>query len=96
MKNKYILPITTIFFAAVTLINIFLLLDYAKKYDGFVIGDWLINYQAGFVRRGLSGQLIISLSDLINIKDNITTFAVQVFFTYHTHLFYIYLFIKNK
>ena len=95
MKNKYILPITTIFFAAVTLINIFLLLDYAKKYDGFVIGDWLINYQAGFVRRGLSGQLIISLSDLINIKDNITTFAVQVFF-YISYTLILYLLIYKK
>lgn len=32
--------------------------------DGYKTGDWLINYQGGFVRRGLIGELLFSFSTL--------------------------------
>ena len=37
-----------------------------KHKEAFTIGDWLINYQGGFVRRGLIGEIIINLSYLTN------------------------------
>ena len=36
--------------------------------DSWTIGEWLINYQGGFVRRGLIGEGIYLLSDQINIS----------------------------
>ena len=36
--------------------------DVASTIQSYRIGDWLINYQDGFVRRGLIGQLIYSMS----------------------------------
>lgn len=32
---------------------------YVYPYEGFEISDWLINYEGGFVRRGLLGQLLL-------------------------------------
>src|SRR5262249_18441108 len=32
------------------------------KVNSWQISEWLINYQGGFVRRGLSGELILALS----------------------------------
>ena len=71
------------------------MLDYAKKYEGYVIGDWLINYQAGFVRRGLTGQLIIALSDLIHLKMNMVVFAIQLLF-YLAYSVILYFLIYKK
>ena len=36
--------------------------------DSWTIGEWLINYQGGFVRRGLSGQIIYFLSNIFKIS----------------------------
>jgi hypothetical protein len=32
--------------------------------DGYKTGDWLINYQGGFVRRGLIGEVLFNISSL--------------------------------
>ena len=42
--------------------------------DTWRIGDWLINYQGGFVRRGLMGETLFHLSELTN--GNIVVFIV--------------------
>jgi len=38
------------------------------QYDSWTIGEWLINYQGGFVRRGLSGEVIYFLSNTLKIS----------------------------
>jgi hypothetical protein len=50
-------------------------------HDGFRFADWLINYQGGFVRRGLFGSLLISLSNLTSIK-------IEIFYLLLISLFY--------
>lgn len=46
--------------------------------NSWQLGDWLINYKGGPVRRGLSGQLLMFISDLgVDLKW--LTFAVQSF-----------------
>lgn len=46
--------------------------------DGYILGDWLINYQdGGFKRRGLSGSFFFLLQDVSGIKLNILVFAAQ-------------------
>lgn len=46
--------------------------------DGYVLGDWLINYQdGGFKRRGLSGSFFFLLQDFTGIKLNLLVFSAQ-------------------
>lgn len=42
-------------------------------------GDWLINYQGGFVRRGLLGEVLFQLHLFTGIKATVYVFAVQAF-----------------
>ena len=58
--------------------------------------DWLINYEGGFVRRGLLGQIIFELSKFLNIKLQFILLFIQIaiYFTYF-FLFYL-LFLKRK
>lgn len=44
----------------------------------WVIGDWLINYQAGFVRRGLTGELLFSLYQLTGLSPPLLTLFLQL------------------
>ena len=46
--------------------------------DTWRIGDWLINYSAGFVRRGLSGEIVRFISDLIFHDVLFTVLLLQV------------------
>lgn len=41
-------------------------------------GDWLINYQGGFVRRGALGELLLKLSDLATLDLLWLLFTLQV------------------
>lgn len=49
------------------------------KSDGYILGDWLVNYQdGGFKRRGLSGSFFFLLQDLTGIKLNLLVYFFQV------------------
>jgi hypothetical protein len=89
MKNKYIIPLLSLFFILIIILYILDLYRYAVDYDGWIIGDWLLNFKAGFIRRGLSGCLILGLSDLINLEPNIAVALIQLicFLTYMVILF---------
>lgn len=60
--------------------------------DGYILGDWLVNYQdGGFKRRGLSGSFFFLLQDITGIKLNILVYCFQViiislFFYYYFKL----------
>ncbi|MGL5741148.1 MAG: hypothetical protein ACRCXC_00640 [Legionella sp.] len=51
------------------------------------IGDWLINYQGGFVRRGFLGELIYQLTLLTHISPGFYAFLAQ---TVCNGLFFIF------
>jgi len=42
------------------------------------IGDWLINYQGGIVRRGLTGEIFFKLSQIIGINQITLTVLFQI------------------
>lgn len=51
---------------------------YNFKDDGYILADWLINYQdGGFKRRGLSGTFFFFLQDLTGLSLNILVYCVQ-------------------
>ncbi len=52
------------FIALVTLVYGLLLQRWSKQW---IIADWLINYQSGFVRRGLPGELLYRFSHLLHL-----------------------------
>ena len=67
-KKNYFLQI---FFIFLSLFSLFKLYDNSAGHDAWQYGEWLINYQYGFVRRGLVGEIIFLFSNLL--ENNITT-----------------------
>ena len=93
MKNKFLTSFIILLFAAIVAKYLINLYYCAQICNGWVIGDWLINFSAGFVRRGLGGYLIIHLANLIGLKPSFCTMLIQAVFclTYmSTLLFLIY------
>ena len=45
--------------------------------NGWLIGDWLINYEGGFVRRGLSGEFFFLLKSFLDVELNRLIFYFQ-------------------
>ena len=69
----YVLIVATALFA------IFFTYLHNAKSDGYILGDWLINYQdGGFKRRGLSGSFFFLLQDISGIKLNLLVYFFQV------------------
>ena len=58
------------------------------------LSDWLINYEGGFVRRGLIGELITNFSTMMSFKlrDSILIFQLFFFISYY---FLVILFCKS-
>lgn len=46
--------------------------------SSFVIGDWLISYAGGFVRRGLPGSVALWLGHALHLRASWIVFAMQV------------------
>ena len=58
------------------------------KYDvgnDSTVSEWLINYEGGFTKRGLIGQIAINISELLNfsLRQSILYFQIFRFFSYH-------------
>ena len=74
-KKKYITSIV-IYLSILYIIAIFHL--YFKHSGGAdsTISEWLINYQGGFTRRGLIGEIVFQISKLssLTIRETILTF----------------------
>ena len=58
------------------------------------ISEWLINYQGGFTRRGLLGDLAFNLALLLGAKIRFIIFLFQIFF-YLIFLILTFNFVKN-
>jgi len=82
-KKNYFLLIFFIILSVVAILRIF---DNALQLDSWQYGEWLINYQNGFVRRGLFGEAIYQISKIFNNNLQITFIiiisAVVVFYYY--------------
>ena len=60
--------ITIYFFILIIISTVFNLLTNRNYYNVWTVGEWLINYQGGFVRRGLFGSIIYKISYGLNIN----------------------------
>ena len=71
----------SIFFFTSIVVGSFLnmLSNKTYQYDSWTIGEWLINYQGGFVRRGLSGETIYFLSNSLKISPIFLIWFICIF-----------------
>ena len=78
------------------LFSVFFRLIYNWQYFGhedYGITEWLINYQGGFIRRGLPGEILFTIWNKFGLKANILAILLSAFF----YIFLlIYLIIKTK
>lgn len=70
------------------------LLGYLEHHS-WNIGDWLINYQGGIIRRGLFGEIIYHLSNFTHINPGIYVVVFQIFF-YAVFLFFSFALLKKQ
>ena len=50
-----------------------------ENQDGWILGDWLVNYEdGGFKRRGLSGSFFLLLNDITHVNPAILVFSAQM------------------
>ena len=55
-----------------------------EEYSDWQYADWLINYQGGFTRRGLIGELLIQTHYFLSINLTLYTNKVtRIIFTVH-------------
>ena len=67
-KNYFLL----IFFVILSILALLRIFDNALQLDAWQYGEWLINYQNGFVRRGLIGEGIYLISKIFIRSGEIT------------------------
>jgi len=62
--------------------------------NNWTMSEWLINYQGGFTRRGLLGDIAFNLAIFFNLKIRFVVFLLQAIF-YSLFLILVYNFLKN-
>ncbi len=73
VKKNYFLIFFIVFLSTFSLLKIF---NNVVNLDTYEYGEWLINYQSGFIRRGLSGEIIFQLSRLFDGNLQLTYFII--------------------
>ena len=82
------------FFITLSIIALARLYDNAINRDAWQYGEWLINYQHGFVRRGIAGEIIYLFSVIFNDNIQISFFVILSSIVL-LYFFLNYYFIKN-
>lgn len=87
-KKLYYISFLLCLTFAVTSFNI---IQFFFERASFQYSDWLINYQAGFVRRGLIGEIFFQLSSLLKLKLDylILFFVLGLYLVFYFNFFKI-------
>ena len=91
---------------------LFLILNYIffnyrilSRENGYILGDWVVNYSSGFIKRGFLGHFFYYLSTNFNISIinivflfSTTIYSITIYFFYkiikdRLNNYYIFLFI---
>ena len=92
--KKIFLPI---FFSLISIYAVLNIFHSSISFD-WTFEDWLINYEGGFVRRGLSGEIISRISNFFVGESRQFYFGIQIHFAYFyilsflCSIFYVLLF----
>ena len=90
--NYFFIKIYFFIISVFALSNVF---RFYKTHDGFRFADWLINYEAGFVRRGFFGSLFIKLSNLTGASIELL-YLLLISFFYLIFFYLVFHLIKKK
>ena len=88
-KNIFLIYLLFLYFTAIY----YLLLKHTDGSDS-TISEWLINYEGGFTKRGLIGQISFYIANLFSIDLRDTIFIFQIL-TVGIYFLLIYFFLKN-
>ena len=77
LKKKFL----SIFFSLISIYAILNIFHSSISFD-WTFEDWLINYEGGFVRRGLSGEIISRISNFFVGESKQFYFGIQIHFAY--------------
>ena len=89
-KNNIII----IFFFLLIINYLFFNYRILSRENGYILGDWILNYNGGFVRRGLIGHLFFNISKTFNISIINITYVFSSFI-YISSLFLFYRILKK-
>ena len=80
LSQKNYRLIIALYLFVLTLLSIYYLaaVNVVPTYNAMT--EWVINYQGGFVRRGLIGELVFQISNLFNLNLRFTFLIFQYFF----------------
>jgi hypothetical protein len=92
VKNFFFIKIYFFIISVFALSNVF---RFYKTHDGFRFADWLINYEAGFIRRGFFGSLFIKLSNLSGVSIELL-YLLLISFFYLIFFYLVFHLIKKK
>ena len=69
-------------------VSIFFLYHKFQYPTDWTTSEWLINYQGGFTRRGLVGEILVQINTFLNfeIRNLVFIFEIILLFTYYFHL----------
>ena len=70
--------------------------DYQTLFEHWGFADWLINYESGFVRRGIGGQILLCLYNQFGMDIGLTLHIISLLSTFALIALIITIFIKKK
>jgi len=73
-RSKYF----KIYLISIFIFSVLLLSDKFLNPTAWTTSEWLINYQGGFVRRGLSGEMLYQINNLIDIPLRYLVFYFEI------------------
>jgi hypothetical protein len=65
-------------------------------HNPYTMGDWLINYQGGFIRRGFLGECVYQLSIYLKWNAGLIVFYLQLIFYFLFFVFTYFSILKQK
>ena len=89
-KAYYVNNILTIYFIAIICFVAIYSFVYIPDYETYEISDWMINYEGGFVRRGLIGQCLLWANHIHSFDIRYTIVFIEAFF----YVLFLYLIFK--
>ena len=89
-KAYYVNNILTIYFIAIICFVAIYSFVYIPDYETYEISDWMINYEGGFVRRGLIGQCLLWANHIHSFDIRYAIVLIEALF----YVLFLYLIFK--
>ncbi|MDA7543183.1 hypothetical protein N8814_01315 [Acidimicrobiia bacterium] len=78
------------------LVSLFSMIAYKIHTVDYMIGYWLANYKYGFIKRGMVGHLLYSISKLSENFNLVTVINIFILLLYVALFYYVYYFFNSQ